>query len=146
MTRRKHYIRMCKPVVIRGSTPPTCPPGRAGGRVVVHDGAMAESTSLLDDNSITSALADLPGWERDGDSIVTFAKLDDFVTAIAVVDRVAEDAESVQHHPDIDIRYNSLKFRLSTHSEGGLTAKDTDFAGKINRRVSDAGGSTQSQA
>lgn len=109
-------------------------------------GRMAESKALLDDDSITSALADLPGWERDGDSIVTFAKLADFVTAIGVVDRVAEDAESVQHHPDIDIRYNSLKFKLSTHSEGGLTDKDTDFAARINRRVSDAGGSTQSQA
>ncbi|TCK26542.1 4a-hydroxytetrahydrobiopterin dehydratase [Pseudonocardia endophytica] len=107
---------------------------------------MAESKALLDDDSIASALADLTGWERDGDSIVTYAKLDDFVTAIGVVDKVAEDAESVQHHPDIDIRYNSLKFKLSTHSEGGLTAKDTDFAARINQRVSDAGGSTQSRA
>lgn len=109
-------------------------------------GYMAESKELLDDDSITSALADLPGWERDGDAIQMFAKLADFVTAIGVVDRVAEDAESVQHHPDIDIRYNSLKFTLSTHSEGGLTAKDTDLAAKINQRVSDAGGSTRSPA
>lgn len=104
------------------------------------------SSELLADDVIDSALAELTGWDRDGDSIVTYAKLDDFVTAIGVVDRVASDAESVQHHPDIDIRYNSLKFRLSTHSEGGLTAKDTDFAAKINKRVADAGGSTQKQS
>ena len=108
-------------------------------------GRMA-SKELLDDDSIAKALADLPGWERDGDLIQTFAKLDDFVTAIGVVNKVAEDAESANHHPDIDIRYNSIKFKLSTHSEGGLTAKDTDLASKINKRVSDAGGSTQAQA
>lgn len=104
-------------------------------------GRMAESKELLDDDTIRAALEKLPGWERDGDQIVRFAKLDDFVAAIGVINRVAEDAEEVQHHPDMDIRYNSLKFKLSTHSEGGLTAKDTDFAARINQRVADAGGS-----
>lgn len=102
-----------------------------------HDGAMA---ALLDDDAVRSALQDLPGWARDGDSIVRTAQLPDFVSAIGVVDRVAQDAESAQHHPDIDIRYNTLTFRLSTHSEGGLTAKDTDLAGKISERVAAAGG------
>ena len=87
---------------------------------------------LLDDDAIASALADLPGWEREGDAtIVRYAKLPTFPAAIAAVDEVAELAEQNNHHPDIDIRYNSVKFKLSTHSEGGLTAKDTDLAGKI---------------
>jgi 4a-hydroxytetrahydrobiopterin dehydratase len=87
---------------------------------------------LLDDDAIADALAGLPGWEREGDAtIVRYAKLPSFPTAIAVVDEVAELAEQNEHHPDIDIRYNSLKFTLSTHSEGGLTAKDTDLARKI---------------
>jgi 4a-hydroxytetrahydrobiopterin dehydratase len=87
---------------------------------------------LLDDDAIADALAGLPGWEREGDAtIVRYAKLPSFPTAIAVVDEVAELAEQNDHHPDIDIRYNSLKFTLSTHSEGGLTAKDTDLARKI---------------
>ncbi len=90
---------------------------------------------LLDDASIAEALEGLPGWERDGDSIVRFAKLPTFPEAIAAVDEVAELAETHDHHPDIDIRYNSLKFRLSTHSEGGLTAKDTDLAGRISTVV-----------
>lgn len=101
---------------------------------------MTPMAALLDDDAVRTALQDLPGWDRDGNSIVRTAQLPDFVSAIGVVDRVAEDAESAQHHPDIDIRYNTLTFRLSTHSEGGLTAKDTDLAGKISERVSAAGG------
>ncbi|RZT84039.1 4a-hydroxytetrahydrobiopterin dehydratase [Pseudonocardia sediminis] len=96
--------------------------------------------ALLDDDAVRTALQDLPGWERDGDSIVRTVQLSDFVTAIGVVDRVAEDAESAEHHPDIDIRYNTVTFRLSTHSEGGLTAKDTDLAATISQRVAAAGG------
>jgi len=91
---------------------------------------------LLDDAAIDDALAKLPGWEREGDAtIVRYAKLPSFPTAIEAVDEVAELAEANDHHPDIDIRYNSVKFKLSTHSEGGLTRKDTDLAAKISTVV-----------
>ncbi|HEY2221426.1 4a-hydroxytetrahydrobiopterin dehydratase [Actinomycetospora sp.] len=90
---------------------------------------------LLSDDAVADALSGLPGWERDGDSIVRTVKLPTFPAAIATVDDVADAAEKAQHHPDIDIRYNTLTFRLSTHSEGGLTAKDPDLAGKISAAV-----------
>ncbi|MEJ8280497.1 4a-hydroxytetrahydrobiopterin dehydratase [Pseudonocardia spirodelae] len=98
------------------------------------------ATPTLSDAEITDALQKLPGWERDGDSLVRTATLPDFEAAVAVVDRVADDAEAADHHPDIDIRYNRLTFRLSTHSEGGLTAKDTDLAAQISDRITTAGG------
>jgi 4a-hydroxytetrahydrobiopterin dehydratase len=87
---------------------------------------------LLSEDAIAEALEGLPGWQREDDAtIVRFAKLPSFSEAIAAVDAVAELAEENDHHPDMDIRFNSLKFKLSTHSEGGLTAKDTDLAAKI---------------
>ena len=90
---------------------------------------------LLDDAEIASALEGLPAWERHGETIERFAKIPGFEAAIAVVDEVAVLAQEQDHHPDIDIRFNSLKFKLSTHSEGGLTAKDTDLAGRIDAVV-----------
>lgn len=86
---------------------------------------------LLDDAAVAAALDGLPGWEGDGDSIVRTTELADFPTAIRVVDQVAEAAERADHHPDIDIRWRTLTFRLSTHSEGGLTAKDMALAAEI---------------
>jgi 4a-hydroxytetrahydrobiopterin dehydratase len=91
--------------------------------------------ALLTDAEITAALADLDGWSRDGDAIVRTAELPSFPVAIAVVERVAEDAEERDHHPDIDIRWRTLTFRLSTHSAGGLTAKDTELAAQIDARI-----------
>jgi 4a-hydroxytetrahydrobiopterin dehydratase len=101
---------------------------------------MGDMADLLDDAAIATALDGLPGWERDGDTIVRTASLPDFPTAIRVVDQVAEAAERADHHPDIDIRWRTLTFRLSTHSAGGLTANDVALAGEISELIAAAGG------
>jgi 4a-hydroxytetrahydrobiopterin dehydratase len=50
---------------------------------------------------------------------------------MAFVNRVAEIAEAMDHHPDIDIRYSQVALTLSTHDAGGLTERDVSLAGKI---------------
>lgn len=86
---------------------------------------------LLDDDQIEAGLAELPEWERDGDEIVRTHEARSFLAGIELVDQVAQLAEDADHHPDIDIRWRTLKFALSTHSEGGLTEKDLALARKI---------------
>lgn len=88
-------------------------------------------SELLTDDQVNAELAGLTAWHRDGDNIVRTAKLPSFPAAIAVVDRVAQIAEARDHHPDIDIRWRTLTFRCSTHSAGGLTAKDIALAREI---------------
>ncbi|MFC4000355.1 4a-hydroxytetrahydrobiopterin dehydratase [Prauserella oleivorans] len=90
---------------------------------------------LLDDDRIQKALEHLPHWRRVGDSITREAKLASFPQAIQVVNRVAEIAESENHHPDIDIRWRTVHFTLSTHSAGGLTEKDVSLAGEIDNAI-----------
>ena len=89
--------------------------------------------SLLSDDDISAALSDLPGWTRDGDSIVRSVEADSFAEGVALVDEVAVIADARNHHPDIDIRWTTVTFRLSTHSDGGLTGKDMEMAAAINR-------------
>ncbi len=84
--------------------------------------------ALLSDSEIQEKLAGLEGWNRAGDEIVKEYDFDGFPEAVAFVQRVAERAESADHHPDIDIRYNKVKLTLSTHSEGGITEKDIQAA------------------
>ncbi|WP_076221361.1 4a-hydroxytetrahydrobiopterin dehydratase [Mycobacterium avium] len=55
-----------------------------------------------------------------------------FLDGIDAVRRVAEHAESKDHHPDIDIRWRTVTFALVTHSEGGITQNDVDMARDIN--------------
>ncbi|MEU6645759.1 4a-hydroxytetrahydrobiopterin dehydratase [Saccharomonospora sp. NPDC046836] len=86
---------------------------------------------LLSDERIDEALGHLSQWRRAGDAIERDAELASFPQAIQVVNRVAEIAESANHHPDIDIRWRTLTFRLTTHSEGGITERDVSLASEI---------------
>ena len=72
-------------------------------------------------------------WSRDGDAITRTYELADFNESMGFVTRVAMAAEKADHHPDIDIRWNKVTLTLSTHSEGGLTAKDLDLADRCDR-------------
>ena len=91
--------------------------------------------ALLTQNEIDAALASLDGWSQDGDEIVRTVKAESFSAGIDLVRRVADAAEAANHHPDIDIRWTSITFRLSTHSEGGLTNNDVRMAGTIDSLV-----------
>jgi 4a-hydroxytetrahydrobiopterin dehydratase len=93
-------------------------------------------TELLTDDQVQQALGGLDGWRQDRQELVRVVELADFRTAIIVVDQVAEVAEAANHHPDIDIRWRTLTFRLTTHDKGGLTDKDMDLAGRINAILS----------
>ncbi|MBM7413999.1 MULTISPECIES: 4a-hydroxytetrahydrobiopterin dehydratase [Nocardiaceae] len=88
---------------------------------------------LLNDTEIDDALTRLTDWQRDGDTLVRTIESASFPEAIDLVRRVAEEAESADHHPDIDIRWRSVTYRLSTHSAGGLTGKDVLLAAAIDR-------------
>lgn len=67
------------------------------------------------------------GWKLDGAAISKQYTFAGFPEAIAFVNRLAPEAEAADHHPDIHISYKRVNLTYSTHSEGGLTAKD--FAG-----------------
>ena len=85
----------------------------------------------MTDDDVQKGLATLPGWDRQGDEIVKEYKFDGFGDAIAFVVRLAFRAEKANHHPDLDVRYNRVRVALSTHDEGGITAKDFALAAEI---------------
>jgi 4a-hydroxytetrahydrobiopterin dehydratase len=92
----------------------------------------------MDDHEIATSLQAVPHWRREGDSIVRAFEAPSFLDGIEVVVAVARAAEEADHHPDIDIRWRTVTFTLSTHSEGGLTAKDFALADEIDRAISQA--------
>lgn len=86
---------------------------------------------LLTDEEIVRQLGDLPGWRRDGDALTASIEATDFPSAITLVDAVADLAERLNHHPDIDIRWRRTTWTLSTHDAGGLTQLDVELAHRI---------------
>lgn len=84
--------------------------------------------SRLGAAEIDRALAQLPGWAREGDAIVKWFEWPTFPEAMAFSLRVAFAAEAADHHPDITISYRRVRLAYTTHSEQGLTWKDVEAA------------------
>jgi 4a-hydroxytetrahydrobiopterin dehydratase len=85
----------------------------------------------LGDSEIEARLAEHPGWERVGDAIAKSFKRADFVSSVNFVDSLVGPAEAMNHHPDLEISWDTVTVSLSTHSEGGVTAADFELAAKI---------------
>jgi len=87
--------------------------------------------ALLTEKQIVVQLRLSRGWKREGSEIRKMFVHKDFARAMGFVQSVALLAEKMNHHPDIDIRWNKVKLSLSTHSAGGLTEKDFALAEQI---------------
>jgi 4a-hydroxytetrahydrobiopterin dehydratase len=88
---------------------------------------------LLTEPEIAAALESLPGWRREGETLVRTVECPTFKEAIALVDRVADAAEEADHHPDIAINWRRVTFSLITKASRGLTARDVSMAATIDR-------------
>jgi 4a-hydroxytetrahydrobiopterin dehydratase len=85
----------------------------------------------LTESEIQERLTRVPGWQRRGREITRSWSFPDFKGSLAFVNRVADLAEAMNHHPDIDIRYSKVTLTLTTHDAGGLTARDFALAEQI---------------
>ena len=90
---------------------------------------------LLTPEDLDRQLAELPDWRVDGGRLLRTVKAPSFLAGIDLVVAVAAEAEDMDHHPDIDVRWRDITFALSTHSAGGLTRLDVDLAHRIDQAV-----------
>lgn len=86
--------------------------------------------AVLGDEEIGRRLA-ATDWERDGDALKRVFKFEDFKGSVEFVNRIAEPAEEMNHHPDIAVTWDTVTVTLSTHSEGGITDSDFELASRI---------------
>ena len=86
---------------------------------------------LLSDSEVESRLAELEGWERDGETIVKTFELADFVGSVEFIGMVVDPAEEMGHHPDLTVSWNKVGVSITTHAAGGLTPNDFELAKRI---------------
>ena len=82
----------------------------------------------LTTKQISLHLKTVPEWTKRAQTICRTYKFGGFLASIAFVHRVAKRAQKMNHHPDIDIRFDKVKLTLTTHDAGGLTEKDFTLA------------------
>ena len=89
----------------------------------------------LSNDEIAARLQKLQGWTRDGEAVRKQFTFAGFPEAVQFVTRLVPGAEAADHHPDITINYKRVTLSYSTHSEGGLTAKDVEGAAMADSKV-----------
>ncbi|HKX26436.1 MAG TPA: 4a-hydroxytetrahydrobiopterin dehydratase [Blastocatellia bacterium] len=94
---------------------------------------MKGETMRLSEDQVSGRVSSLDHWRREGDWLVRDFQLENFKQAMEFVNRVAEAAEALDHHPDILIHgWNRVRLSVMTHSVGSLTEKDFQLAEQIN--------------
>jgi 4a-hydroxytetrahydrobiopterin dehydratase len=94
---------------------------------------------VLDAEEITRQLADLPGWRFAAAAIHASYDAPDFRAALRLVGEIGDAAETMNHHPDIDLRWRTVRLSCSTHSAGGVTQLDVELAHQIHVAAGAAG-------
>jgi 4a-hydroxytetrahydrobiopterin dehydratase len=82
----------------------------------------------LTDAQLDDALATLPGWEVQDGQISKTYEFGSYQAGVDFAVELASEADTRDHHPEITITYKKVKVSLATHSEGGITEKDTGLA------------------
>ena len=85
----------------------------------------------LTPDELVEALVDLPRWSGGAHGLLRTVELPTFRDAVSAVVAIADAAEALDHHPDIDLRWRTLHLRLVTHSVGAVTPLDLQLAGRI---------------
>ena len=85
----------------------------------------------LSDDDLAAALPGLPLWSGDGDGLRRTVELPTFRDAVAAIVAIADVAEEMDHHPDVDLRWRTLRLALVSHSAGGVTELDLALARRI---------------
>ncbi|CAA9231298.1 MAG: Pterin-4-alpha-carbinolamine dehydratase [uncultured Blastococcus sp.] len=85
----------------------------------------------LSPDELTTALSSLPLWSGDGGGIRRTVELPSFREAVAAINAIADVAEEMDHHPDIDLRWRTVHLTLVSHSAGGVSDLDLRLARRI---------------
>ena len=84
--------------------------------------------SALTAKNVALELKAVPGWSKRAQTIFRTFEFKGFPNSITFVQRIARKAQKANHHPDIDIRFNRVTLKLTSHDEGGITEKDFSLA------------------
>ncbi|NJK38422.1 MAG: 4a-hydroxytetrahydrobiopterin dehydratase [Oscillatoriales cyanobacterium RM2_1_1] len=93
----------------------------------------SQTQGRLSEAEIGEKLQALPEWQRQDGSIFLIHRFGNFVESVQFVQCLVEPAERLGHHPDLEISYNNVTVRLTTHDVGGLTPLDFQVAQEINQ-------------
>ncbi|MGK5642371.1 4a-hydroxytetrahydrobiopterin dehydratase [Streptomyces sp. URMC 126] len=92
---------------------------------------MTQAKEPLSEREVADRLASVPGWRREGETITRGFRIR-YHGGVALIVHVADVERLIGHHADIDLRWDRVRFAITTHDAGyRLTEADFDLARRI---------------
>jgi 4a-hydroxytetrahydrobiopterin dehydratase len=85
----------------------------------------------LSRREIENTLARFPGWRWENEALVKTFSFPAYMDGVHFAVRVAEEAEHLDHHPDMLISYRNVTVTCTTHDTGGVTERDVALIERI---------------
>ena len=101
-------------------------------KCVPCEGGVAPLTA----EQVKPLLKGLSGWALEGGMITRTYKFKNYYETMAFVNAVAWLSHREDHHPDMEVSYNKVVVKFSTHSVGGLSENDFICAAKVEALLS----------
>ena len=98
-----------------------------------HCAPIAKGSTPLNPAAVSALASEIPAWALQDSTLTREFVRKDFRDAMALVNSMADLAEAEEHHPDIEVSYNKVRLKLSTHKIGGLSRNDFILAAKIDQ-------------
>lgn len=86
---------------------------------------------ILTSEEVAQGLEGLESWEIVERELIKVFRFGDYLEGIEFAGRCGKIAEEMNHHPDLLVQWRKVTVSISTHSAGGLTALDFEFANKV---------------
>jgi 4a-hydroxytetrahydrobiopterin dehydratase len=90
-----------------------------------------EILSAADLRTATAPTGAAAGWVVDDGMLRNRFATGDFTTGVAMIVDIGSEADRVDHHPDVDLRYGHLDIALTSHDVRGITRRDLRLAHSI---------------
>ena len=92
---------------------------------------VADVAEMIQDDEIFRRLNEVPGWAVVGKGIAKVFSFERYLEGVEFAKRCGEIAEEMNHHPDLLIRWRKVRVSITTHSAGGLTGLDFEYAKRV---------------
>lgn len=90
-----------------------------------------KEAKLLSPDQVRALLSQIPGWQVEEGRLVKVFRLRDHYQAVAFLNAVAWISHRQDHHPFVELGFNTLRVVYWTHAVEGLSENDFICAAKV---------------
>ncbi|MDB6074925.1 MAG: pterin-4-alpha-carbinolamine dehydratase [Verrucomicrobiaceae bacterium] len=104
---------------------------KEAAETMISEGSPLQQPPPHDTEESTAAPAEFPRWSAQSEGLVAEFHFSSYLACIEFVNRVADIAEEMNHHPEMTVSWGKVRLAVMTHSKKAVTSLDQEFVRKV---------------